>query len=47
VQQMVEGNYGVLVGVIKGDIAVTPLAEVVDHPKQLDMAYMELAKMLD
>jgi hypothetical protein len=44
---MVKGNYGVLVGEVKGDIATTPLSEVVDHPKKLDPAYLDLAKELD
>jgi 6-phosphofructokinase 1 len=47
VQELVKGNYGVLVGVIKGDIAVTPLEDVVGHPKALDMSYFDLARLLD
>jgi 6-phosphofructokinase 1 len=47
VNQMVKGNYGVLVGEIKGDVVATSLKEVVDHPKQLDPAYLELARILD
>ena len=47
VEQLVKGNYGVLVGEVKGDIAVTPLEEVIDHPKPLDQAYLALAKTLD
>ena len=47
VEQLVKGNYGVLVGEVKGDIAVTPLEEVIDHPKPLDQAYLSLAKTLD
>ncbi|MEA5079765.1 MAG: 6-phosphofructokinase [Anaerolineaceae bacterium] len=47
VEEMVKGNYGVLVGEIKGDIAVTPLEEVVNYHKQLDPDYLSLAKILD
>lgn len=47
VEQMVKGNYGVLVGEIKGEIAVTPLEEAVNNHKMLDQTYLELAKLLD
>jgi 6-phosphofructokinase 1 len=47
VEQLVKGNFGVLVGVINGEIAVTPLEDVINHPKQLDMSYIDLAKLLD
>ncbi|MHC1740922.1 MAG: 6-phosphofructokinase [Anaerolineaceae bacterium] len=47
VREMVNGNLGVLVGEVKGEIIATPLEEVVNHPKQLDMAYLDLARMLD
>lgn len=47
VEQMVKGNYGVLVGEIKGEIAVTPLEEVVNYHKPLDPTYLSLAKILD
>jgi 6-phosphofructokinase 1 len=47
VQQLVVGNYGVLVGEIKGDIVTTPLEEVVNHPKPLDMNLLQLAEILD
>lgn len=40
------GEFGVLVGLKKGDIATTSLAEVVARPKSLDMALVELANML-
>ncbi len=47
VEQMVKGNYGVLVGEIKGEIAVTPLEKVVNNHKTLDSDYLDLAKILD
>jgi 6-phosphofructokinase len=47
IEQMVKENYGVLVGVIKGDVVATPLEEVVNHPKALDPSYLELARVLD
>jgi 6-phosphofructokinase 1 len=47
VQQLVAGNYGVLVGEIKGEIVNTPLEEVVNHPKPLDMNLLKLAEILD
>ncbi len=47
VDQMEKGNYGVLVGEIKDEIATTPLEEVVSHPKELDHSLIDLAKVLD
>jgi 6-phosphofructokinase 1 len=47
VQELVSGNLGVLVGEIKGEIVSTPLEEVVNHPKPLDMALLQLAEILD
>ncbi len=47
VEQMVQGNYGVLVGEVKGDIVVTPLEKVVNTHKPLDQAYLDLARVLD
>ena len=45
--QLDKGNFGVLVGEIKGEIATTPLEQVVNHPKELDRSLVELAKILD
>jgi 6-phosphofructokinase 1 len=47
VAQLVAGNYGVLVGEVKGEIVSTPLEEVVNHPKPLSPELMKLAEMLD
>jgi 6-phosphofructokinase 1 len=46
VEQLAQGNHGVLMGLCKGDIAATPLSEVVTHKKRLDIRLMELAKVL-
>lgn len=45
--QLAKGEYGVLMGEIKGEIAATPLEEVINHPKELDRSLLELAKELD
>ncbi|MBA3075698.1 MAG: 6-phosphofructokinase [Anaerolineae bacterium] len=47
IEQMANGNYGVLVGEIKDEIVPTPLEEVVNHPKELDRSLIDLAKILD
>lgn len=47
VEQVLKGNFGVLVGEVKGEIVATPLEEVINHPKQLDMSYIDLARVLD
>lgn len=47
VEQLAKGGYGVLMGEIKGEIAATPLEEVIKHPKELDPKLIELAKVLD
>jgi 6-phosphofructokinase 1 len=47
VQQLVKGNYGRLVGEVKGEIVSTLLEEVVNHPKPLDMNLLQLAEILD
>ncbi|MFC1985148.1 ATP-dependent 6-phosphofructokinase [Chloroflexota bacterium] len=41
------GEHGILVGLIKGEIAATPLAEVVANKKQLDLRFLELAQALN
>jgi 6-phosphofructokinase 1 len=43
---LVSGKHGILVGLMKGDIAATPLAEVVAKKKGLDLNLLELAKVL-
>ena len=45
-ERVVRGEHGVLVGLVKGEIAVTPLAEVVANKKPLDPRLLELARVL-
>jgi len=40
------GEHGILVGLVKGEIAATPLAEVVARKKELDLRLLELARVL-
>lgn len=40
------GEHGLLVGLLKGEIAATPLAEVVTNSKPLDLDLLELARVL-
>lgn len=47
VKQLADGNNGVLVGLNKGAVTTTPLADVVAGKKALDPAMIELAKILD
>jgi len=47
VDALARGEYGVLVGMVKSVVTATPLAEVVNTPKKLDPALIELAKRLD
>lgn len=44
---LANGQTGVLVGQIKGEIKSTPLAEVADNKKPLDLDLLELARILD
>jgi len=41
------GESGVLVGLIKGEVKTTPLEEVVNHKKPIDLSLFDLAKVLD
>lgn len=43
---LARGEHGVLVGHIKGDVATTPLTEVVGKKKPLDLHLLELANVL-
>ncbi len=45
-EQLAGGGHGVLMGLVKGEIAATPLAEVTANRKPLDMRLLELAKLL-
>jgi 6-phosphofructokinase 1 len=46
VQRLVQGEEGMLVGMIGGQIATTPLDEVVANRKPLDLSLFELARVL-
>ncbi|MHB0874431.1 MAG: ATP-dependent 6-phosphofructokinase [Anaerolineae bacterium] len=43
---LAKGQYGVLMGQIRGDIVATPLSEVVTNKKPLDLRLMEMANVL-
>lgn len=43
---LAEGRYGVLAGLVKGEVGATPLAEVIANKKPLNFQLMELAKVL-
>ena len=46
VERLTRGEHGVLVGLVNGEIAATPLTEVVANKKPLDLRLLELARML-
>lgn len=46
-EALARGEYGVLVGLIKNEVTMTPLDVVVGNKKELDPAMIELAKRLD
>jgi len=45
-ERVARGEHGVLVGLVKGEIAATPLVEVVANKKPLDQRLLELARVL-
>jgi 6-phosphofructokinase 1 len=45
-KQLLSNEHGVLVGILKGEIATTPLTDVVANEKHLDLSLLELAKVL-
>ncbi len=45
-ERLAQGEHGILVGFIKGEIVATPLAEVVANKKPLDLRLLELARVL-
>ena len=45
-EQIIAGNSGVLVGIIKGELTATPLEEVVEGHKPLDPWFLKAADML-
>ncbi|MEI6213010.1 MAG: ATP-dependent 6-phosphofructokinase [Desulfuromonadales bacterium] len=46
VEQLADGVSGVLVGMINGSVATTPLAEIVNQKKTLDLRLLDLAHVL-
>ncbi len=46
VETLAQGKHGVLVGIIKGDIAVTPLAEIAGKMRPADATLLELARVM-
>jgi 6-phosphofructokinase 1 len=46
VDQLADGRHGVLVGMINGKVATTPLGEVVGRKKPLDLHMLDLAHVL-
>ncbi|WP_041971235.1 ATP-dependent 6-phosphofructokinase [Geobacter sp. OR-1] len=45
-EQLANKSHGVLVGMIKGEVATTPLSEVVTQKKALDLRLLDLAHVL-
>jgi len=45
-EYLAQGEHGVLAGLLKGEMAATPLAEVVANKKPLDLRLLELARVL-
>jgi 6-phosphofructokinase 1 len=45
-EHLARGEHGLLVGLLKGEIAATPLAEVVANKKPLDLQLLNLARVL-
>ena len=43
---LARGEHGVLVGLLRGEIATTPLEEVVPNRKALEPSLLELAQVL-
>jgi 6-phosphofructokinase 1 len=46
VNALADGKHGVLVGIIKGDITVTPLAEITGRTRPADASLLELARVM-
>jgi 6-phosphofructokinase 1 len=47
IKHLEKGCHGALMGLNKGEVTATPYADVVGNKKQLDMALLELAKILE
>jgi len=46
VDALVRGQTGVLVGLLRGEVATTPLADVAGVTKPIDLRLMDLARVL-
>jgi 6-phosphofructokinase 1 len=46
IEHLASGEHGILVGLLKGEIAATPLAQVVANKKSLDPRLLRLARVL-
>lgn len=46
IELLASGEYGKLVGLIRGEVADTPLSEVVVNSKPLDLSLLALARAL-
>ena len=46
-ERLAQGEQGILVGLIKGEIGATPLSEVVASKKQVDLRLLDLARALN
>lgn len=46
VEQIAQRNAGVLIGLLKGEVAATPLEEVISNEKKLDLKLFEAARIL-
>jgi len=46
IETLANGRHGVLVGMIKGDIVVTPLAEIAGRMRPADASLLELARVM-
>jgi 6-phosphofructokinase 1 len=45
-EHLAQGEHGLLIGLLKGEVTATPLAEVVANKKPLDLRLLELARVL-
>src|SRR3954471_14679205 len=46
IDTLAQGKHGVLVGIIKGDVAATPLAEITGKMRPADASLLELARVM-
>ena len=46
IEQISQGHQGVLIGLVNGQIATTPLENVVENRKPLDLRLLDLATTL-